>query len=160
MKAQLSLLASVAVLGLAFASAAQAHDFCSTESLKGTYIFSSIGEMKGKNYARAGIVSFDGKGGLHLEENDSNDKFEGTDLKSGKITIGPNPEDSYKVSGTYKVDGDCTGLVVYSDGEADSVFVAPNGEKFSWVSLDDSGDNEEDAGIAERVSHELIEDGK
>ena len=58
MKAQLSLLASVAILGLAVSSAAQAHDFCSTESLKSTYIFSSIGEMKGKNYARAGIVSF------------------------------------------------------------------------------------------------------
>ncbi|MFO1037341.1 MAG: hypothetical protein U1E45_10890 [Geminicoccaceae bacterium] len=105
--------ASLALVGIAPASAAE----CSLATLKGTYIFSSYGVDKdGKNYGDAGKEIYDGAGRLKLYFADAGSKKVAEDVA------------------TYTLDADCIGTTTYSDGSGVTMFVAPDGSRFSFVS--------------------------
>jgi hypothetical protein len=87
---------------------------CSVETLKGVYIYSSIGFLDGKPYAESGREIYDGKGGVELT-------FSGTGGATGTMRT------------KYSVSPDCTGTAVYPYGQIIHSFISPDGSRFSYT---------------------------
>ena len=89
---------------------------CSAAVLKGTYIYALRGVLPdGRAYAEAGVEQYDGAGTVTATATAS--------------TTGKRETDK----GTYDVGSDCTGNVTYSNGGTYDIYLARNGERFSFV---------------------------
>lgn len=87
---------------------------CSNATLKGTYLYSSIGMLDGKPYAESGREVYDGKGGVELT-------YTGTGGAAGTMRT------------TYTVSPDCIGKAVYPYGQTLKSFISPDGSRFSYT---------------------------
>ena len=87
---------------------------CSNATLKGTYIYSSVGMLDGKPYAESGREVYDGKGGVELT-------YSGTDNASGTMRA------------TYNVSPDCIGRAIYPYGQTLVSFISPDGSRFTYT---------------------------
>jgi hypothetical protein len=87
---------------------------CSVATLKGTYLYSSIGFLDGKPYAESGREVYDGKGGVELT-------FSGTGGAAGTMRA------------RYSVSPDCIGKAVYPYGQNLVSFISPDGSRFSYI---------------------------
>lgn len=94
---------------------------CTNATLKGTYLYSSIGMLDGKPYAESGREVYDGKGGVELT-------FSGTAGASGTMRT------------TYSVSPDCMGKAVYPYGQSLVSFISPDGSRFSYTITRGPGD--------------------
>ena len=97
---------------------------CNNSTLKGTYIFSVSGALStGKNTyvpeAYAGLISYDGIGNIILKKTSF---INGTWVT--RIT-----------EGSYLIQSDCTGRVIYPGGPEFVYYVAPDGENISFVQV-------------------------
>jgi hypothetical protein len=111
------LLPLVPILGInpAWAQPASApSNRCTIATLKGTYLYSSIGMLDGKPYAESGREVYDGKGGVELT-------FRGTGDATGTMRA------------TYTVSPDCIGKAVYPYGQTLVSFISPDGSRFSYT---------------------------
>lgn len=110
--------------------------YCSLKTLKGSYIYSIQGYRGGRPYASSGTFSFNGAGEAAVLYTSS---IERTQLF---------------VTGTYTVDGNCSGTMILADKTVvNNFYLSPTGESFNFVrvSSDDVIGTE-----ARRVSRELI----
>lgn len=87
---------------------------CSIATLKGTYLYSSIGVLDGKPYAESGREVYDGKGGVELS-------FSGSGGATGTMRT------------RYTVSPDCVGKAVYPYGQTLSSFISPDGSRFVYT---------------------------
>jgi hypothetical protein len=87
---------------------------CTIATLKGTYLYSSIGTLDGKPYAESGREVYDGKGGVELS-------YTGTGGAAGTMRT------------TYTVSPDCIGKAVYPYGQTLSSFISPDGSRFTYT---------------------------
>jgi hypothetical protein len=87
---------------------------CSVATLKGTYLYSSIGVLDGKPYAESGREIYDGKGGVELS-------FSGSGGATGTMRT------------TYTISPDCVGKAVYPYGQTLSSFISPDGSRFVYT---------------------------
>jgi hypothetical protein len=94
---------------------------CTNATLKGTYLYSSVGMLDGKPYAESGREVYDGKGGVELT-------FSGTAGASGTMRT------------TYSVSSDCIGKAVYPYGQSLVSFISPDGSRFSYTITRGPGD--------------------
>jgi hypothetical protein len=95
-------------------SPAAAAGRCTIGTLKGTYLYSSIGTLDGKPYAESGREVYDGKGGVELT-------YSGTGGAAGTMRA------------TYTVSPDCIGKAVYPYGQTLSSFISPDGSRFTYT---------------------------
>ena len=110
--------------------------YCSLKTLKGSYAYSIQGYRGGRPYASSGLYSFNGAGEVAIIYTSS---IERTQLF---------------VTGTYTVDGNCSGSMTLADKTVvNNFYLSPTGESFNFVrvSSDDVIGTE-----ARRVSRELI----
>jgi hypothetical protein len=94
---------------------------CSVATLKGTYLYSSIGVLDGKTYAESGREVYDGKGGVELT-------FSGSGGAAGTMRA------------KYTVSPDCIGKAVYPYGQTLSSFISPDGSRFTYTITRGPGD--------------------
>ncbi len=87
---------------------------CSLATLKGTYLYSSIGVLDGKPYAESGREVYDGKGSVELS-------FNGSAGAAGTMRT------------RYTVSPDCVGKAVYPYGQTLSSFISPDGSRFVYT---------------------------
>jgi hypothetical protein len=87
---------------------------CNIATLKGTYLYSSIGMLDGKPYAESGREVYDGKGGVELT-------YSGSGGAAGTMRT------------TYTVSPDCIGKAVYPYGQTLQSFISPDGSRFSYT---------------------------
>lgn len=87
---------------------------CSIATLKGTYLYSSIGVLDGKPYAESGREVYDGKGSVELT-------FSGSGGAAGSMRA------------KYTVSSDCVGKAVYPYGQTLVSFVSPDGSRFAYT---------------------------
>jgi hypothetical protein len=113
-----ALLASL--LTLVWAPAARAEQLsapssrCNNATLKGTYLYSSVGMLDGNTYAESGREVYDGKGGIVLS-------YRGSDGSGGVEKA------------TYSVNPDCTATATYPDTQKATSFVSPDGSRFVYT---------------------------
>ena len=113
--------------------------FCSNATLNGTYIYSSVGgPNSGELTLEAGIESYDGEG--HIQNIYS--------------VPGP-PYTPGTATGTYHLNGNCTGTSTYNDGSEYAIYVSPNGSSFTFISIKGVG-KATGTGTETRVSTSLI----
>ena len=112
----------VLAIGAGYAKEESAAAKCSEATLDGRYLFAADGvEIKGDEqspFAYAGYEVFDGNGKV-------NQVFSAN--VNGKITR------NESISGTYTVKADCTGTATYADGTRFDQFMAPDGNKLTFV---------------------------
>jgi hypothetical protein len=94
---------------------------CSIATLKGVYIYSSIGFLDGKPYAESGREIYDGKGNVELT-------YSGTGGVTGTMRT------------KYSVSADCIGKAVYPYGQSLVSFISPDGSRFSYINRRGPGD--------------------
>ena len=94
---------------------------CNNATLKGTYLYSSVGMLDGKPYAEAGREVYDGKGGVELT-------YRGTGGATGTMRT------------TYNVSPDCIGRAVYPYGQTLVSFISPDGSRFAYTITRGPGD--------------------
>lgn len=94
---------------------------CSNATLKGTYLYSSVGMLDGKPYAEAGREVYDGKGGVELT-------YRGTGGVTGTMRT------------SYTVSPDCVGKAVYPYGQSLVSFISPDGSRFAYTITRGPGD--------------------
>lgn len=94
---------------------------CNNATLKGIYLYSSIGILDGKPYAESGREVYDGKGGVELT-------FSGT----GGVAD--------TMQARYSVSPDCTGKALYPYGQSLVSFISPDGSRFSYTITRGPGD--------------------
>jgi hypothetical protein len=117
----------VSLLTLAWAPAAWAEQpsapssRCNNATLKGTYLYSSVGMLDGKPYAESGREVYDGQGGIVLN-------FRGSDGSGGVEKA------------TYSVNADCTATATYPDDQKATSFVSPDGSRFVYTITRGPGD--------------------
>jgi len=87
---------------------------CNNATLKGTYLYSSVGMLDGKPYPEAGGEEYDGNGGVVL-----------TYLGTGGVTG--------TMRTTYSVSSDCIGKAVYPYGQTLVSFISPDGSRFAYT---------------------------
>ena len=120
-----ALLASLLTLVLAPAAWAEQPSApssrCNNATLKGTYLYSSVGMLDGKSYAEAGREVYDGKGGVELT-------YRGTGGATGTMRT------------TYSVSPDCIGKAVYPYGQTLVSFISPDGSRFAYTITRGPGD--------------------
>lgn len=109
--------------------------YCSLKTLKGSYVYSIQGYRGGQPYASSGLFSFDGAGRAAIIYTSS---IERTQLF---------------VTGTYTVDGNCSGSMILATTTVNNFYLSPSGDSFNFVrvSADDVIGTE-----ARRVSRDLI----
>jgi hypothetical protein len=110
--------------------------YCSLKTLTGTYPYSIQGYRGGEPYASSGMFTFNGAGDAGILYTSS---IERTQLF---------------VTGTYTVNGDCSGTMTLADKTVvNNFYLSPTGDSFNFVrvSSDDVIGTE-----ARRVSRELI----
>ena len=110
--------------------------YCSLKTLTGTYPYSIQGYRGGRPYASSGMFSFNGAGQVAIIYTSS---IERTQLF---------------VTGTYTVDGNCSGTMTLADKTVvNNFYLSPTGDSFNFVrvSSDDVIGTE-----ARRVSRELM----
>jgi hypothetical protein len=109
---------------------------CSLKTLKGSYLYSIQGYRGGQPYASSGMFSLDGEGQVAIIYTSA---IERTQLAT---------------TGTYTVDGDCSGSMTLAAGAVvNHFYLSPSGDSFNFVrvSADDVIGTE-----ARRVSRRLI----
>jgi hypothetical protein len=129
MKSKLISIACVLLLTIGYAQVSSADDHnhgkknrnknCSLATLKGSYLYASSGtDLDGLVISDAGLAKYDGKG--NISDNTSTDK---TPL----ITT---------YNGTYTINDDCTGTVVYDDNTHYTIFTGPTGDILTFIQTD------------------------
>lgn len=113
---------------------------CSTESVKGTYVYFGQGSRQGQHgfedghpYFETGIEIYDGKG--HVENIYSSSETQGT----------------VHDSATYQVDANCAGTVNYASGGSYTIYAHPSGKDFTFMQVA-GGDGQAFSGENTRVS--------
>ena len=109
--------------------------YCSLKTLKGSYIYSIQGYREGKPYASSGLWSFDGAGKVAIIYTSS--------IERKQLTV----------TGTYTVDGNCTGSMTLATTTVNNFYLSPNGDSFNFVRV--SG-NDFIGTESRRVSRKLI----
>lgn len=94
---------------------------CTHATLKGTYLYSSVGMLDGKFYAEAGREVYDGQGGVTLT-------YGGTGGATGTMHT------------TYSVSPDCIGTATYPYGQSLVSFISPDGSRFAYTITRGPGD--------------------
>ena len=94
---------------------------CNNATLKGTYLYSSVGMLDGKPYAEAGREVYDGKGGVELT-------YRGTGGATGTMRT------------TYSVSPDGIGTAMYPYGQSLVSFISPDGSRFAYTITRGPGD--------------------
>jgi hypothetical protein len=125
----------ISMLGAALAAPANARDFCSLKTLRGTYVYALQGVFAGSPLAESGMESYDGQGHVINVFADS----------LGRETS--------RSTGTYVLNGQCQGIVTYSSGNIMHQYVSPKGDRFTYVQI--SG-NAQVAGVTQRVSKQRL----
>lgn len=92
--------------------------YCSTRSMRGTYQYREEGYWEGEPYRSSGLETYDGRGNI-----------------AGMATDSDTGE-SYRFTGTYRVDGDCSGKVMYTGGFYYDIYVSPDGASVEFISTD------------------------
>jgi hypothetical protein len=128
-------LALITIPGMAENQPANARDFCSLKTLRGTYVYALQGVVAGSPLAESGMETYDGQGHVINVFTDS----------LGRETS--------RSTGTYVLNGQCQGIVTYSSGNVMHQYVSPNGERFTYVQI--SGDAQV-AGVTQRVSKQRL----
>jgi hypothetical protein len=123
------------MLGVTLTSPANAKDYCSLKTLRGTYVYALQGVFAGTPLAESGMETYDGQGHVINVFTDS----------LGRETS--------RSTGTYVLNGHCQGIVTYSSGNVMHQYVSPNGDRFTYVQI--SG-NAQVAGITQRVSKQRL----
>lgn len=121
-----------------FAEPIQQHEkaYCSLKTLTGSYAYSIQGYREGRPYASSGLFSFNGAGEVAILYTSSIERAQ------------------LFVTGTYSVDGNCSGSMTLADKTVvNNFYLSPTGDSFDFVrvSSDDVIGTE-----ARRVSRELI----
>jgi hypothetical protein len=129
MKNKLISIACVSLLTLGFAQVSSADDHkhgkknrntkCSNATLKGSYLYASSGiDVDGHPISDAGLAKYDGNG--HISDQTSTNEIP-------VITT---------YTGTYTINDDCTGTVVYDDNTHYTIFTGPTGDILSFIQTD------------------------
>ncbi|WP_296806679.1 hypothetical protein [Thiocapsa sp.] len=92
--------------------------FCSPRSMIGTYQYREEGYWEGEPYRSSGLETYDGRGNI---------VGMATDSDTGE---------SYRFTGTYDIDGDCSGRVMYTGGFHYDVYISPDGSSVEFISTD------------------------
>ena len=114
-KLMISALAILCFTG--YALEATAASYCSNATLKGTYLYSGQGAQRGqiKAYLETGMETYDGMGKV-------------VNMYSNSESLTTNHD-----TGTYVVNGNCSGTVKYSSGTVLTIFVNPTGGNFTYI---------------------------
>jgi hypothetical protein len=127
------------VVALSFnASAQNRHEsetYCSLKTLSGSYTYLTQGYLDGQPYASSGIMSFNGAGQVALIYTRSVERHQ------------------LFTSGTYTVNGNCSGSMILGTGTVNDFYVGPMGDSFTWVRATGTGAV---GGEAKRVTRGLI----
>lgn len=107
--------------------------FCSLKTLTGSYTYLTHGYMDGKPYASSGIMSFNGAGKVAIIYTRS--------VEQAQLST----------TGTYTVEGNCSGLMKLATGTVNNFYLSPAGDSFYWVRSTGAV-----GGEARRVTRELI----
>jgi hypothetical protein len=91
---------------------------CNTSTLQGTYRYKEGGTLEGAAYASVGTEVYDGRGNV---------TGIATDSETGE---------SYRFTGTYDIDGDCHGQIVYAGDIHYDIYTTPYGESFESIATD------------------------
>ncbi|HEY0720702.1 MAG TPA: hypothetical protein VGE50_05565 [Gammaproteobacteria bacterium] len=119
-------------------SAAEPQDkaHCSLKTLKGSYAYSIQGYRGGEPYASSGLFTFNGAGGVGVLYTSS---IERTQLF---------------VTGSYMVNGDCSGTMTLADKTVvNNFYLSPSGDSFNFTRV---SSNDVIGTEARRVSRELL----
>jgi hypothetical protein len=117
----ISLLPSIGAPAVRAEQASSPASRCNNATLKGTYLYSSVGMLDGKLYAEAGREVYDGNGGVELT-------YRGTGGATGTMRT------------TYSVSSDCIGKAVYPYGQTLVSFISPDGSRFAYTITRGPGD--------------------
>lgn len=131
---------SVLLTGLSITSSAALaqteKSYCSLKTLKGSYTYSIQGYRNGEAYASSGLFTFNGAGEVGVLYTSS---IERTQLS---------------VTGTYTVNGNCSGtMVLASQTVVNNFYLSPSGDHFNFVRV---SSNDVIGTEARRVSRELL----
>lgn len=132
----MKLIITAAVLGVTLSLNVGAKPNCSLKTLKGTYLYNTMGENLGVPYSEAGQETYDGKGNV-LNDYTASDGTSAT------------------VTGTYTMETNCKARVSYSSGDEVTLYVSPLGETFSYI-YNNTGEGNSKSGMEIRTS----KDGK
>ena len=132
---QLIAWALISLLGAAVTQTANARDFCSLKTLRGTYVYALQGVFAGSPLGESGMETYDGQGHVINVFTDSLDR------------------ETSRSTGIYVLNGQCQGIVTYSSGNVMHQYVSPNGDRFTYVQI--SG-NAQVAGVTQRVSKKRL----
>jgi hypothetical protein len=118
------------------AAAPQDKAYCSLKTLKGSYVYSIQGYRGGEPYASSGMFTFNGAGDAGVLYTSS---IERTQLF---------------VTGTYTVNGDCSGTMILADKTVvNNFYLSPSGDSFNFMRV---SSNDVIGTEARRVSRELL----
>lgn len=118
------------------AAAPQEKVYCSLKTLKGSYTYSIQGYRGGQPYASSGLFTFNGAGDVGVLYTSS---IERTQLF---------------VTGTYTVNGDCSGTMTLADKTVvNNFYLSPSGDSFNFMRV---SSNDVIGTEARRVSRELL----
>jgi hypothetical protein len=92
--------------------------FCSTRSMVGTYQYREEGFWEGEVYRASGLETYDGRGNI---------LGMATDSDTGE---------SYRFTGTYSINGDCSGKVTYAGGFNYDIYSSPDGSRAELIATD------------------------
>lgn len=109
--------------------------YCSLKTLKGSYTYSIQGYRGGRPYASSGLFSFDGAGRVAIIYTSSIERRQ------------------LAVTGTYTVDGSCSGSMTLATTTVNNFYLSPGGESFNFVRV---SDDDVIGTEARRVSRSLI----
>lgn len=110
--------------------------YCSLKTLKGSYTYSIQGYRGGEPYASSGLFTFNGAGDAGVLYTSS---IERTQLF---------------VTGTYTVNGDCSGTMTLADKTVvNHFYLSPSGDSFNFMRV---SSNDVIGTEARRVSRELL----
>lgn len=118
------------------AAAPQGKAYCSLKTLKGSYTYSIQGYRGGEPYASSGLFTFNGTGDAGVLYTSS---IERTQLY---------------VTGTYTVNGDCSGTMTLAGNTViNNFYLSPSGDSFNFMRV---SSNDVIGTEARRVSRELL----
>lgn len=127
-------------MGASFVASAAATDqpsksYCSLKTLKGSYTYSIQGYRNGQAYASSGMFSFDGAGQTTVLYTSS--------IERTQLTV----------TGTYTVNGDCSGTMTLAATTVNNFYLSPSGDSFNFMRV---SSNDVIGTEARRVSREML----
>ena len=89
--------------------------FCSNKTLKGTYTYSTQGSSGGSPFAEAGMETYDGNGNI------------------AGLGSSSDSQSNQPYAGTYTINSDCSGTLVYSGDIRYNIYIKPDGISFTYI---------------------------